>query len=316
MNKQLSFSSNTNSYIPESRVIQGLAKIGSKIPDKVSDVLEITRTGSMKRVTHFSVLATCVLFARYIQARNKDEKREILTRDTGMLLSSVFVVPFLEKLAGIFINRKTGVPVSCGDNDFLKNLNPENGIHIESYRQIKEWLGVKNIKAFDNIKDNFLGFCEHIKTRGGDLVKCFNILDKNSINTLNDLAHNFGHQKGINNNNILGVIKKAEKSADDNVKQQLEYLKGLFVKENTGENELFKKASHSKSLAGAASIAFTAVLLGVVLPKFNIWYTKKIYKDKNSEHNNMNTMQLNNKMSGNSNMMNKFEIFKSSGKLV
>ena len=91
------------------KITKTLAKIGGFIPKPVSDFCDLTTKASMKRTTQFAILAACVLFARYIQARNKDEKREILTRDTGMLFTAVYAVPLFKKVASLFINKKTGI---------------------------------------------------------------------------------------------------------------------------------------------------------------------------------------------------------------
>ncbi|MEI8390313.1 MAG: hypothetical protein WCG23_10575 [bacterium] len=262
------------------KISKTLAQIGGFIPKSVADFCDLTTKASLKRTTHFAVIALCVLFARYIQARNKDEKREILTRDTGMVFTAVYAVPFFKKIASFFINKKTGIPIASGEKGFSKNLNPEKGLQMASYEQLAEWLSVKNIESFNGIKNGFAGFCINIKKIGGDLTKCFNILDKNSKNTVNDIAKSLKINEEITNNNIIKLIIKAEKSTDREVKQKLNSLKTMFV----GENKLLTKASHFKSVTEAGCIAATAFILGGLLPWFNIQYTKKLYEKKNMEN--------------------------------
>jgi len=305
---------NTSNYVFEpNKVTKTLAKIGGFIPKPVSDFCDLTTKASMKRTTQFAILAACVLFARYIQARNKDEKREILTRDTGMLFTAVYAVPLFKKVASLFINKKTGIPVAYGEKGILKNINPEKGIQMASYEQLAEWLSVKNVESFNGIKNGFAGFCRNIKKLGGDLTKCFSMIDKNSKNTINDLAKSLGYQKEITNKNIVGLIRQAQKSTDKNVIQKLDSLKTMFV----GENKLLTNASNLKSVTGASCIAATAFILGGLLPWFNIQHTKKLYDEKKkAENNGLNNEQTKTLPINNSNMMNKFEKFQTTGQFV
>ena len=298
------------------KITKTLAKIGGFIPKQVSDFCDLTPKASMKRTTQFAILAGCVLFGRYIQARNKDEKREILTRDTGMLFTAVYAVPLFKKVASLFINKKTGIPVAYGEKGVLKNLNPEKGIQMASYEQLAEWLSVKSIESFNGIKHGLTGFCVNIKNLGGNLMKCFKILDKNSDKTLNDLANLVGINEKVTNKNILKVIYNAEKSTDQKVQTSLNELKSMFVQNEKGMNPLLKKASHFKSITGASCIAATAFILGGLLPWFNIQHTKKLYEEKKkSENNGLNsspkTLPINN-----SSIMNKFEKFQKTGQFV
>ena len=325
------------------KITKTLAKIGGFIPESVSDFCDLTPKASMKRSTQFAILAACVLFARYIQARNKDEKREILTRDTGMLFTAVYGVPLFKKVASLFINKKTGIPVAYGEKGFLKNLNPEKGIQMASDKQLEGWLSVESAESFNGIKHGLTGFCANIKNLGGNLMKCFKILDKNSDKTLNDLAKLVGINEKITNKNILKVIYNAEKSSDEAVKQKVNALKSMFVRNEInpasekaplfksmtnkfkkilglaeeGMNPLLKKASHYKSITGASCIAASAFILGGLLPWFNIQHTKKLYDEKKkSENNGLNNEQTKTLPINNSNMMNKFELFQKTGQFV
>jgi len=308
--KAVSFTS--NKPFKPNLVQRTLSRIGSVIPDKINDFCDLSSTGSMKRMPFLALAGVCVLGARYFQARNEDEKREVFTRDSVAVVTTVYGVPLLKKLAGMFINKKTGIPVAHGDHSFRKNLNPENGVQLASYEQLAEWLSVKNTDAFNGIKNNFAGFCENIRNLGGDVLKCFNVLDKNSKNVINGLAESLGYTKEINNKNIVGLIKKAEKATDPKIKQQLEPLKKMFV----GENELLTKASHYKSATEFSCIAATAFLLGGLLPWFNINHTKNLYKKRKSENNSLNNEPNKTAPINNLSIMKKFETFQKTGQLV
>jgi len=294
------------------KICRTLSGIGRMIPDKVSDFCDLTTNASMKRTTQFAILAACVVLSRYIQARNDDEKREILTRDTGMLFTAVYGVPLFKKVASIFINKRTGIPIAHGEKGILKNINPEKGIQMASYEQLSEWLSVNSTKSFDGIKNGFTGFCVNIKKLGGNLIKCLNILDKNSKETIKNIAKSVGINEEVTNKNILKVIYKAEKSTDKGVQDNLNKLKELFVQDKNGMNPLLQKASNLKSATGFTCIAATAFVLGGLLPWFNIHHTKKLYEQNKAKNNEQPKILPAN----NSNIINKFELFKKTGQLV
>lgn len=280
MSLQVTSSINNTRAFKPGTITSALSKAGSYIPNKVQDFCDLSSGGSIKRLTFFAIATTLVLGARYFQARNEDEKREVLTRDSVAVATSIFAVPFMKKFAGIFINKKTGIPVAYGEKGFSKNINPEKGVQMASYEQLAEWFSVKNVESFNGIKNGFAGFCKNIKDLGGDLTKCFSTIDKNSQNNLKELAKALGYKKEITNKNIVGLIRQAQKSTDKDVQQKLDSLKTMFV----GENKLLTRASHFKSVTGISCIAATALLLGILLPWYNIKHTQKLYEEKKSQN--------------------------------
>jgi len=277
---------------------KALTKFGGLIPDKIQDYCDLTKNGSMKRTPLYLMLLTLVVGSRYISARGPDERREVLTRDPITITTLIYAVPILKKVTGMFLNKKTGIPTSNAD----------------SYDQLAKWFSVKNIKAFDkkNIKNGFAGFCINIKRLGGDLLKCFDVLGKEkSKKTLNEIANLVGIKEKVTNKNIIGLIRKAQKSTDKNVKQKLDYLKVKFI----GENKLLTKASHLKSITDFGCIASAIFILGGFLPWFNIQHTKKLYKNKKSENNSLNNEQPKILSTNNSKIINKFEKFQTTGQM-
>lgn len=277
-----------------------LARIGGFIPDKVHDYCDLTKTGSMKRAPLYIMLMTIVVGSRYLSARGKDEKREILTRDPLTITSLIFTVPVLKKFTGMFLNKKTGIPIS----------------KAEDYDQLTKWFSVENAESFNGIRNGLAGFCRNIKKLGGDVIKDFSILDKNSKNIINDIAKSLGYTKKITNKNIAGLIKKAEKSTIEAVQGNLKKLKEMFIQNEKGMNPLLQKASHLKSITDFGCIAAAILFLGGLLPWFNIQHTKKLYEKKKAENKNLNNDQPKTLPVNNSNMMNKFEKFQKTGQLV
>lgn len=245
------------------------------IKEKVIDFCDINQKGSISRFAFVSVAATFLLGARYFQARNADEKREVFTRDFSAVVAAVYAIPILRKFIGKYINSQ-GIPIAYGKEEkstkeekgllntikkYWSKINPENGVKIVSYDQLSDWFSVKSTDEFNKIHKGFTGFCENISKIGGNLAKCFKIL-----------GHSEFADKKMDNAKILEEINNLQGD-------KLITLQKLFVRDEHGMNNLLRKASHSKSLVEAGCIIATAALLGWGLPGFNIWYTRKLYKD-------------------------------------
>jgi len=288
------------------------SRIGGFIPKDIHDICDLSSKGAMKRVTFMALASIFLLGARYFQSRNADERREVATRDFSAVVTAIYAVPILKKFAGMLINKKTQIPIAYGEKGFWKNLNPEKGVQLASTEQLSKWFSVKSATAFDGIKKGFTGFCVNIKKLGGNLMKCFNILDEGSEKILTELAGQLGINKKITNKNILKVIYKAEKSTDTGIQDNLSKLKEMFVQNEKGTNSLLQKASHLKSATEFTCIAATAFLLGGFLPWFNIHHTRSLYKNNKPE----NDKQPKPSPANNSPIMNKFDLFKKTGQLV
>lgn len=268
-----------SAYKPNA-VLKTLSRIGRKIPDCVHDFCDLSSKGSMKRLPCLITLIPFVIGSRYLAARNEDEKREILTRDPLSIISLIYAIPVLRKFASIPVNKITGIPIAQGEKGFLTNLNPEKGICPASFKQLKEWFSVESIKDFNEIKGGFTGFCKNIRDLGGDLIKSFNLIDKNAKDKLKKLAEAVGIKEEITNKNILTLFESAQKSEDKTVKTLLKGLQEMFV----GENGLKLRATHLKGVIEFSCIAASAFLLGGLLPWFNIQKIKKLYKNKKQEN--------------------------------
>lgn len=291
-----------------------IARTGKIIPQFISDFTEINAKGSMNRFTFMTLAALLLLGGRYYQARNDDEKREVFTRDFSAIATAVYAVPILKKFAGKLISNG-GIPIVYDQKVFEDNsaseksentdlfarfkhsIDLEKGTQLASYDQLKQWHSVDDASHFKNIKEGFTGFCKNIaETLNGNLSKGFAVLDPvNAHNTLLTLAAKFGikaNKENLDNNTILEIIKKAETASGKAKKEAEPHLNKLMKlfevkkepKKESVLNQLLEKASHRKSLTEFSSIISTAFLLGGFLPWFNIWYTRRLYKNKNNEN--------------------------------
>jgi len=288
-----------------------VAKTSQKIHEKIYDFCDLTATGSYKRPSFVTIAATFLLGARFFQARNNDERREVFTRDFCAVVAAVYTVPLLKKLAGNILSKKHGIPIVHGENKkitettklkkywqiFLQKLNPEAGKVLVPYHQLENWFSIKKgktadeaIKVFENgmIKGGFLGFIENIHNIKGNINTCFKKLGSETLTTLSKAV---GFTEKLDaNENIIKMLKKAEDmKTDKNVKTAYDNVKKLFIQDEKGMNPLLRIASNSKSAIEFSAIAITAFILGGFLPWFNIHYTRKIYKDPQSIINKPNT---------------------------
>jgi len=289
------------------RISTAITNISSKVPPVIHDFCDLSEKKTMSRKAFFALAFVFLLGARYFQARDADERREVATRDFSAVITAIYAVPVLEKFAGIFINKKTGIPIFHGETKLSKNLNPEKGVNLASYWQLREWLSVGKIEEFNNekIKGGFSGFLKNIKNAQGNLMKCFSVLDKDSHKLLDSLGNLTGKGKATNEN-LIDIIESAENN--QNAQAVLNKVKQLFVMDKkTGFNALSQKASNYKSLIKAGSITITSLMLGILLPWFNIKNTRNIHKNKHNLKDTANADKNNNVMIQN------FDKFKKTG---
>lgn len=267
--------------IPNSNAVtRTLARIGNRIPPEICKFCDLEHNGNLKRIAMALLASTLLLGARYFQARNNDERREVFTRDFSAVLTAIYAVPILKNFAGKYISKKTGIPIVHGeDAKGWDRINPEKGKTMRSYEQLEKWYSVKSLDAFkERISGGFIGFCENIVNVGGDLNKCFGAFGKEGHEALVNLKNTLRLDKKLSSNEeYIDMFNNAQKSDKMEVKEAFEKIKKLFVEDGKAMNPLHKKASYYKSAIQAIAITASAFLLGIFLPWFNIHYTRNVY---------------------------------------
>lgn len=239
-----------------------IGNLGRKIPDKVLKLTELENNGSMTRFAFVSLAFIFLLGARYFQARSKDEKREVATRDFIAVIAAAYAVPLLKKLIGGFIDKKTKIPAK-----------------LTSFADLKERFSETD---FSKRKNGLTSMLKDITELGGDLKTCFDVLGEKTKQHMTDLKIKLPFDKKLDTNeNILALIEKAQNEPNSNtsVKDSLEQVQKAFGKDNA----LLKKANILKSIPEASCILITAGMLGWFIPWFNIKYTKSKYVGKKHE---------------------------------
>jgi hypothetical protein len=194
-----------------------------------------------------------------MQARSKDEKREVITRDFIGVLSGVAAVPALKRVIGGVVDKHSKIPAK-----------------LTSFEDLKERFSETD---FSRRKNGLASMLTDIKELGGNLKTCLNVIGDKANRPMEALSKKLNYAKKLDSNeNIIELVNKAQESAktDNSIKESLVSLQKAFGKDNA----LHKKAKLLKSIPEATCILATAGLLGWFIPWFNIQYTKKKYKAK------------------------------------
>lgn len=209
-----------------------------------------------------------MLGARWFQARNADERREVATRDFSGLTTLVFAVPVIRNITSALAKKFSGIPIAEPIKSKWGFFNPN-----------------KKPFSFENINDVYSGiskykngiadFAQNIHNHGGNLGKVLGHLTEESKNALTSIAPDFFKKS---NKEIIETLTTAHKS-----EEHKPFIKIVEEELNQKGNRLVKRAEALKSVPEAASIVAISAFLGWFLPWFNINHTKKIYKDKEKQ---------------------------------
>jgi len=132
------------------------------------------------------------------------------------------------------------------------------------------------------LKNPLITFSETIHRNGGDLNKVMKKLGEGFETGMEAIVG----KKGVSNEEIITAFKNAQKNKTESF-TNLE----TKVKNITSENELFKAAQKSQAHIKLAGIAFTAAILGYLLPRLNIVTTRHKYMHKNEQQSAQNDPQ-------------------------
>lgn len=178
----------------------------------------------------------------------KDEKRETLVRDVPTIIIAVMGVPVISNFAAKFVQKKTGFAI-CE--------NVKKG--TVKFNQLEDWY-----KYDENLASGFEGFSKRLSDLGGNLKKIYS-----SIGC--DVK---GQLKGLSNNNTEFMQQLAQKD---------ELLKTIQNEVSKTGNKVLKQASFLKTVPTLIGFAITLVTIGLFIPKFNIFITESIHKNKKKE---------------------------------
>ncbi len=218
-----------------------------------------------------SLVMGAVILPRFIQARDNDERREILTRDTTTIATLLFAMKGINAGLSKAVSKATGLvltnkPNASGKNAFAKiydYIRP-SGIRAMSEKEILSKYGqIAN-------KDSFVKLLEYVKDGGGDIAKTLNIKG--------DLADGvksaLGNIKGMSADDIINKVK--EMSEDS--------LKGIVKVLESPNNPIATKCKHISAWFQGGALAVIIGFLGFGLPAINKVMTSRAHaKNKNDK---------------------------------
>lgn len=236
--------------------------LGDFHPNKL---FEPQRAGNMSRALFLINAYVFLLGARFFKSRKviesnqpsvnnepkkrsiSNEQRETLIRDIPTILIAVNGVPFFEKKFAKVLHDKYGFAI-------LKDKNsPKDG--VASGSQIEDWY-----KFDENLHGGIDKFNQRLDELGADLKKVTSSLSeeiKGKLSTFSNKNDEF--------------IKKLSENQD---------LKKEITEAFKGENNAFKQASFLQTIPKVTGIAITLALIGIGIPKLNIFITEQVNKGK------------------------------------
>ena len=247
-----------------------VAKVGSAIPKKLSDVFEMTNSGGLDRIPLFLVALVFVLGARLVKSRDAHERREVLTRDGVTVGSSFFAVPVVKNWMARGLDKISKIP-TASDNTKLFSLTDF------SLDNLKNWYS-----NADKMPEKVLTMAKNIRDRGGDVAKAFATLGEEGRKNIQVLLAGKEHTSENIINALTDAAKKTKNfTVDDGVlKPACDNLTKML---SAGDNPLVKAAQRLKALPNLASIVFVTTLLGWGIPAFNIYFTRNKLKNKGAK---------------------------------
>lgn len=233
-----------------------LKSVGSKILKQCN-----CDNGSLSRAAFLFISFVFLVGSRFIESRNNDERREVLTRDIPAVALSGGGVPLMTGAAAYAITKNSGIPVST-----FKNKKSIFSASLASQKQVADWYS--QLKDADNPLINMM---DTLERHGGNIRKVMN---------------KFGFKKELdaittssNNKEIIEAAKLAQSNGQENFKVLEDLIRNIPV-----DNKVLKFAKNAQAYVKIGGIAITAGLLGWILPRLNILITNKKYEKREKEH--------------------------------
>ncbi len=251
-------------------------------------------------ISFTGLLTACglgVLLPRLYHAREENEYKEVLFRDTVTIGTIACAAKILQQVFARLCTKVTGLALAIkpeGENKSLASkvwsyLRPVNGHHVLNSSQLyTKYTGI------DKYNGGVVGFAKFLDEQGGNISKAFNS-DKNAKLLLQEIYNksvqstlvDFAQAKNADIISALEDVVK-NKKADD----LLNKLYDIFKDE---KNTFLKRAKvMNSSFNFAVLFAVVPVLLGFVIPRLNEILTKKrVQKSNQNGNDNIAKTQVN-----------------------
>jgi len=199
-----------------------------RIPDKLIKPAEFAGN-TLNRGTFTALAIVFLLGCRYMQSRNKDEKREVATRDFSAVVTAVYCVPILKKIIGNNLEKHSGFALLDGVK--------EKGFKIFD-RQLAENHQIKEWYSYDKKNQDIVSFAKNLADRGAKLGKVFS-KDEASKKALLEIL---GTSEIPNNNEqVINAIKKAKEQGHPSIGKLEKIYQKETLEDIISSPELFKE---------------------------------------------------------------------------
>lgn len=275
-----------------SGAIDSLGRVVSKKDGKLSKFFNEFEFDSYN-LSFMGFLTACgigVLLPRLYHAREENEYKEILFRDTTTILAIACLAKCVQQMVARACTKATGLALALKPKfaqpsklkEYLAYLRPIKGHKVLNSAQLHS--KYTNIHQY---KDGIAGFAKFIDEQGGDVRKMFKI-DSNALEQLKTAYNASAKAKSVafeqaGNKDIIEAMTDVVKNGK--ASDSIENLKKIFQK---NDNAFLRKAKiMNSSFNFAILFAVAPVVFGWFIPWLNELLTKKrqLEKRENSENN-------------------------------
>ncbi|MDD3435675.1 MAG: hypothetical protein PHC64_00830 [Candidatus Gastranaerophilales bacterium] len=226
----------------------------------IKDFFQLERAGNMSRSLFIFNAFVFLLGGRLLNCRDKNETRETLTRDVPSITLAVFGVPAIGNAVAKSLQDAKGFAITDEKDPgwIAKIFGKDHSYETAGYDKLKTWYVYD-----DNLTLGFDGFSERLSKQGGNLKEIYSSLSK-------EIKHRLAEFSDDNTE----FLKKLNESDNKNLINELKTL----LKD--GNNKALEKAAFLKTFTKLFGFILTLLSIGLFLPKFNIFLTEKINKNK------------------------------------
>ena len=225
-----------------------------------------------------------VLMPRLRSAREENEYKEVLFRDTTTIATVCCAAKILQQVFARFCSKMTGLALSIkperNENSTLSKiwsyLRPVKGHKVLTSDQL-----ASKYSNIDRYKDGIAGMAKFVDEQGGNIRKMFDI-DSKTGGLLKELYNSSEKAKTVDfakatNKDFIEALLDVVKN--NKAPEALDKMYQIF---KSDKNAILRKAKIMNSSFNFASIfAVVPVLLGWFIPRMNEELTKKRQREKN-----------------------------------
>jgi hypothetical protein len=258
----------------------------SNIATKVANKMEYDGL-SMSMTSMMILLYGATIVPRYINATDKYDRREILTRDFLSITSILFAAKALNKSISHAFAKTTGFVLNtipkklAGKNWYQKlghYLNPTDN-SVMSYSELE-----KKYSNFEKYPEKIKGFIDFVHSQKGSVQK---ILSKGKVAAITAKAigeKDAAALKSMSEKDICAKLIEADKKGTDGIKAFYETMKDE-------KNPLVTKAKTMNSTFDFASTCLIVPLFMLWIERYNEQKTKKLKAQENAQKANISNSQ-------------------------